>query len=89
MGNVQVVDVLPDAVSTPLYELALEHAERFEHMYDERYAPQYGLWRPRVGKTLMQCLDCGVPSSGMMRVGCANMDIASHGGFQLHLDKML
>ncbi|NDD31637.1 MAG: hypothetical protein EB084_25585, partial [Proteobacteria bacterium] len=58
------------AHQTPLYELALDHAERFEHVYDERYASQYGPWRPRVGKTLMQYLDCGVPSNGMLRVAC-------------------
>ena len=55
---------------TPLYELVLDHHERFAQVYDEKYAPRYGPWRPHVEDTLLRYLDCGDFSMGFLRVAC-------------------
>jgi len=57
---------------TPLYELVLDHHERFQAVYEERYATRYGPWRPHVHGTLLRYLDCGDFSSGFLRVACSS-----------------
>ena len=53
-----------------LHEILLDHHEKFESVYDERYSRRYGPLRPQVGDAFRRFLDCGVLAHGFLRVRC-------------------
>ena len=55
---------------TPLYALVLDHHEKFESCYEERYASRYGALRAEVVDAFRGFLDCGVLAHGFLRVRC-------------------
>ena len=48
----------------------LDHHERFEGVYDDRYSARLGDWRPVVAKAFKSFLDCGILAHGFLRVVC-------------------
>ena len=60
--------------ASPLYGLVVDYFERFEGLYDERFAPTHGHWRPVVRKVADAFIDCGDLRHGFARIGCENPD---------------
>lgn len=58
------------ADQTLLYRVVVDHLERFMNVYEDRYAPRYGDWRPVVERVLRRFLECGILAFGFMRVAC-------------------
>ena len=55
---------------TPLYGGVLDHYERFESVYEERFAERYGPCRSAVGDSFLRYLDCGIQANGFLAVRC-------------------
>jgi len=55
---------------SPLYWVAETHHETFMHVYDERYASDYGPWRAVIERARFGFLDCGIEERGFARVRC-------------------
>src|SRR4051812_16740929 len=53
---------------SPLYRLVADYAEAYERVYDERFAHEYGPWRPHVADVLARFLTCGDLRHGFARV---------------------
>ena len=53
-----------------LHEILLDHHEKFESVYDERYSRRYGPLRPQVGDAFRRFPDCGVLAHGFLRMRC-------------------
>jgi len=58
------------ADQSPLYQLLLDHYERFEGVYEDRFSDRLGEWRAVVGKVFRSFLDCGILAHGFLRVVC-------------------
>jgi len=56
--------------ATALYQCVDRHLETFAAVYEERFAPTYGPWRPIVRTTAGAYLDCGRYESGFARLHC-------------------
>ena len=41
------------------YQCVQSHFEELERLWDERYATDYGFWRPYVMEVIYRYLDCG------------------------------
>jgi hypothetical protein len=52
------------------YRCVEEHFERFEQVYDDRFAKQYGFFRSYVKMVIYRYLDCGILHNGFARVRC-------------------
>ena len=52
------------------YQCVEEHFERFEQVYDDRFAKQYGFFRSYVKRVIYRYLDCGILHNGFARVRC-------------------
>ena len=52
------------------YQCVEDHFETLEQVYDERFAKQYGFFRPYVRKVIYRYLDCGILHNGFARVKC-------------------
>lgn len=52
------------------YRLVEAHYEELERVWEERYQPKYGFWRPYVMDVIYRYLDCGDPHFGFARVKC-------------------
>jgi len=54
------------------YQCVEDHFERLEQVYDERFAKQYGFFRPYVRQVIYRFLDCGILHNGFARVRCGD-----------------
>ena len=52
------------------YQCVEDHFETLEQVYDERFAKQYGFFRPYVRQVIYRYLDCGILHNGFARVRC-------------------
>jgi len=55
---------------SPLFRLVEDYAEEYERGYEERFAHEFGPWRPHVGDVLARFLACGDLHHGFARVHC-------------------
>jgi hypothetical protein len=55
-----------------LWRVASTHFDEFERVYDERFAPKYGFWRPIIRHSVQAYLKCGDLREGFARVRCPN-----------------
>ena len=55
---------------TDYYKCVENHFEQIQGVWDERYAPLYGFWRPIVMDVNYKYLDCGDLHCGFARVRC-------------------
>jgi len=56
--------------ASPLFRLVQGHLHRLQTVYDERFAREYGPWRPVVGEVTDKFLACGILEHGFARVRC-------------------
>ena len=56
--------------ASPLFRLVSDHLQRLQTIYDERFAREYGPWRPVVGQVTNKFLACGVLDHGFARIRC-------------------
>jgi hypothetical protein len=56
--------------TTALYQVVDRHFETFAAVYDDRFAPAYGPWRPVVRTTADAYLDCGRYEGGFCGLRC-------------------
>jgi len=56
--------------ASPLFRLVSDHLHRLQAVYDERFAREYGRWRPVVGDVAHKFLACGVLDPGFARIRC-------------------
>lgn len=56
--------------ASPLFRLVSDHLHRLQTVYDERFAREYGPWRPVVGQVTDKFLACGVLEHGFARIRC-------------------
>ncbi len=56
--------------ASPLFRLVSDHLDRLQTVYDERFAREYGPWRPVVGQVADKFLACGVLEHGFARIRC-------------------
>jgi ribosomal protein S27E len=59
-----------DPQASDLWRLLDQHFETFRQVYDERFAPKYGFWRPIVEHSVQAFLKCGDLHEGFARVRC-------------------
>jgi len=52
------------------YQCVEDHFETLEQVYDDRFAKQYGFFRPYVKQVIHRFLDCGILHNGFARVKC-------------------
>jgi len=52
------------------YQCVEDHFERFERVYDDRFAKRYGFFRSYVKRVIYRYLDCGILHNGFARVRC-------------------
>ena len=52
------------------YQCVEDNYETFERVYDTKYKPKYGYFRPIISKVICQYLDCGILANGFARVKC-------------------
>ena len=57
---------------SPYYQCVEDHFETLEQVYDERFAKQYGFFRPYVKQVIYRYLDCGILHNGFARVRCGD-----------------
>ena len=62
--------------ASPLFRLVSDHLHRLQTVYDERFAREYGPWRPVVTQVADKFLACGVLEHGFARFRC---DTCTHG----------
>ncbi len=56
--------------ASPLFRLVSDHLHRLQTVYDERFAREYGPWRPVVAQVADKFLACGVIDHGFARIRC-------------------
>ena len=56
--------------ASPLFRLVRDHFRALQTVYDERFAPTYGEWRPIVREVAEKFLACGLLDHGFARVRC-------------------
>ena len=56
--------------ASPLFRLVSDHLHRLQTIYDERFAREYGPWRPVVAQVADKFLACGVLEHGFARIRC-------------------
>ena len=52
------------------YHYVEDHFDRFEQVYDDRFAKQYGFFRTYVKRVINRYLDCGILHNGFARARC-------------------
>jgi ribosomal protein S27E len=55
---------------TDYYHCVEDYFETFMQEYDNRFARQYGFWRPYIEKVIYRYLDCGDLRHGFARIKC-------------------
>jgi len=58
--------------ASDLWRLMDRHFQTFQRVYDERFQPKYGFWRPVVERSVRAFLDCGDLHHGFAGVRCAD-----------------
>jgi hypothetical protein len=58
--------------ASPLFRLVSDHLQRLQMVYDERFAREYGPWRPVVAQVADKFLACGILEYGFARVRCGS-----------------
>ena len=56
--------------ASPLFRLVSDHLHRLQPVYDERFAHEYGPWRPVVAEVADKFLACGILEHGFARIRC-------------------
>jgi len=56
--------------ASPFFALVRDHFDAFERVYDERFQPKYGYWRPVIRSAIDKFLKCGDLREGFARVRC-------------------
>ena len=56
--------------ASPLSRLVSDHLHRLQTVYDDRFAREYGPWRPVVAQVADKFLACGVLEHGFARIRC-------------------
>ena len=56
--------------ASPLFRLMSDHLPRLQTGYDDRFAREYGPWRPVVAQVAEKFLACGVLEHGFARIRC-------------------
>ncbi len=56
--------------ASPLFRLVQDHLRGLQTVYDERFAREYGPWRPVMGDVAEKFLACGVLAHGFARIRC-------------------
>ena len=56
--------------ASPLFRLVSDHLHRLQTVYDDRFAREYGPWRPVVAQVADKFLACGVLEHGFARIRC-------------------
>ena len=56
--------------ASPLFRLVQDQLHRVQTVYDERFAREYGPWRPVVGEVTDKFLACGMLEHGFARIRC-------------------
>ena len=56
--------------ATDYFRCIQDHCEDLEMVWDDRYAAQYGFWRPYVLEVMLRYLECGDLHCGFARVVC-------------------
>jgi Putative transposase/Transposase zinc-binding domain len=56
--------------ASPLFRLVQDHLRGLQTVYDERFAQEYGPWRPVMGEVADKFLACGVLEHGFARIRC-------------------
>ena len=56
--------------ASPFYKLVRDHFDEFERVYDERFQPKYGYWRPAIRSAMDKFLKCGDLREGFARIRC-------------------
>lgn len=54
----------------PLFRLVSDHMQQLQTVYDERFAREYGLWRPVVAQVTNKFLAWGILEHGFARIRC-------------------
>ncbi len=56
--------------ASPFFKLVRSHFDAFEQVYDERFQPKYGYWRPVIRTAIDKYIKCGDLREGFARVRC-------------------
>ena len=56
--------------ASPLFRLVSDHPQRLHTVDDDRFAREYGPWRPVVAQVADTFLACGVLEHGFARIRC-------------------
>ena len=56
--------------ASPLFRLVSDQLHRLQTVYDDRFAREYGPWRPVVAQVADKFLECGVLDHGFARIRC-------------------
>lgn len=56
--------------ASPLFRLVSDHLHRLQTVYDERFAREYGPWRPVVAQVAEKFLAYGIVDHGFARIRC-------------------
>ena len=56
--------------ASPLFRLVSDHLHRLQTVHDNRFAREYGPWRPVVAQVAEKFLACGVLELGFARIRC-------------------
>ena len=62
--------------ASPLFRWVSEHLHRLQTVYDDRFAREYGPWRPVVAQVADKFLTCGILEHGL-RPGRGHADVAA------------
>ena len=65
------------------YQCVEDQFERFERVYDERFSPQYGFFRPYVKDVIWRYLDCGMLNNGFAVTAMSSGENAKKTGMKL------
>jgi len=64
-----------DPVASPFFRLVRDHFDEFECVYDERFQPKYGYWRPVIRTAIDKFLKCVDLREGFARVRCPDCGV--------------
>jgi len=59
--------------ASPLFRLVSDHLHGLQTVYEDRFAREYGPWRPVVAQVADKFLACGVLEHGFARIRCRRL----------------